>query len=164
MKGWLAVSALALLTVAGTVSANISVTDGSSTSFDVRGEIQPECKVANQSSNQATQLNLQSQEAQAAGSVAIWCNTGQDTASATYNSDNDGYLVNDNGSRIAYNLSIESNNSDLNLNSPQTIQQQTGAGFEGDAVSRQLSVLPQVTGFESAGNYRDTIQVTVSYN
>lgn len=164
MKGWQLAGVVTTLTFASMVNANMSVTDGNTTSFDIRGEIQPECKVANQSVNQATQLNLQSQQSQAAANVAIWCNTGQDTASATYTSANDGYLVNDSGNRIAYNLSVESNNGDFSLNDPQTLQQQSGSGFDGQGLSSQLFVLPQVSGFESAGHYRDTIQITVSYN
>lgn len=164
MKSWLNAGAFLSLSIAFTVNAEISVTDTSVTSFDIGGEIQPECKVANQSSSQATQLNLRSQEAQAAANVSVWCNTGQDTADATYSSANEGYLVNEEGNRIAYSIGLENNNSNFNLVSPQTIRQNVGNGENGQNTTSQLSILPQVTGFESAGAYRDTIQVTVSYN
>jgi spore coat protein U-like protein len=164
MKSWLRVFVGVSLATSTMATANIALTDDNTTSFDIAGEILPECKVTNQSSNQATQLNLASPDPQAATDVAIWCNTGQETANTTYSSANQGFLVNEQGNRIAYNLSLENSNGEFNLATAQTIQQRAGEGVDANGETQTLLIQPQVSGFETAGNYRDTVQITVSYN
>lgn len=156
----------ALLSTVAALSAHaeITVSDSDTTSFDIGGEILPECKVSNSASTSATSLDLTSTEAQNAASISIWCNTGQGTASTTYSSANAGFMVNENGQKIAYNLDIAGTASDLSLTSAQTINQASGAGVDGTDQARTVSIKPVVTGFEYAGVYSDTIEVTVSYN
>lgn len=150
--------------VALTAQADIAVTDTDTTSFDIGGEILPECKVSNSALSAATSLDLSSTDAQSAANVSIWCNTGQGTASTTYSSQNAGYLVNEDGKKIAYKIDIDGTASDLALTSDRTVNQQSGAGTDGADATKTVSIKPVVTGFEYAGTYSDTIEVTVAYN
>lgn len=145
-------------------NATISVSDTDQTSFDIGGQILPECKVSNYSPERSTSLDLSSSEAQTTASVSVWCNTGQGTASTTYASTNGGYLVNENGQQIAYSVDISGTANDLSLTSAQTVNQNAGSGVDGAEQTRTVSVKPIITGFEYAGTYSDTIEVTVSYN
>lgn len=147
-----------------TAHADIAVTDTDTTSFDIGGEILPECKVSNSALNAATSLDLSSTDAQTAANVSLWCNTGQGTASTTYSSENSGFLVNENGQKIAYNIDIAGTANDLSLTSAQTVNQQSGQGVDGADSTKAVSIKPIVTGFEYAGTYSDTIEITVSYN
>ncbi len=152
-------------TFALAANAAISVSDSETTSFDIGGQIDPECKVSNYSPERSTSLDLSSTEAQTTASVSIWCNTGQGTASTTYASTNGGYLVNEDGNQIAYLVDISGGTaSDMALTSPQSVNQVAGSGVDGSAASRAVMIKPQVNGFEYAGTYSDTIEVTVSYN
>jgi spore coat protein U-like protein len=157
---------IALLSTVAALSAqaNISVTDTDKTSFDIGGEIQPECKVSNSALSSATALDLSSTSAQTAANVSIWCNTGQAAASTTYSSQNAGFLVNETGKKIAYKIDIDGTASDLALTSDQVVSQESGQGVEGADASKSVSIKPVVTGFEYAGTYSDTIEVTVAYN
>lgn len=145
-------------------NATISVSDTDQTSFDIGGQILPECKVSNYSPERSTSLDLASSESQTTASVSIWCNTGQGTASTTYSSANAGFLVNENGQKIAYSVDISGTANDLSLTSDQTVNQVSGSGVQGAEQTRSVSVKPIITGFEYAGTYSDTIAVTVAYN
>ncbi len=145
-------------------SAAITVNDSNTSSFNIGGQILPECKVANFSPEQATALDLTSSTAQPSATVSVWCNTGQNSANTTYTSTNAGYLVDGTGNRIAYNLGIPGSASDLNLATPQTVSQSAGLGTAGESQDTTVSIIPQVNGFETAGAYSDTIAVTVSFN
>lgn len=153
-----------LLSVSVAVMAAVSLDDTNETSFDIGGTITAECKVANSTTNAATTLDLSSASAQNASTVYVWCNTGQNSANTTYASLNDGFLVSEEGSRIAYNINVGDQGNNLSLATPQTIQQLTGIGSNGDATTTDVAIIPQVSGFEDSGNYNDTISVTVSYN
>ena len=158
--------ALAFFTVAlscGSV-ASISVSDGQRTDIDVSGSIDPICKVSNNVRNRATKLDLSVSKRQRTNRIFIWCNTGQSTAQTTYSSLNQGYLVNANGNKIPYLVTIPQTISGADLTTPKTVSQRTGHGLKGQNKGRNVHIIPQVTGFEYAGTYRDTIRVTVSYN
>jgi len=156
---------LAVFIPVGTgVNANISLDDTNETSFDIGGNISAECKVTNTATDAAASLDLSSASAQNASSVAVWCNTGQNLANTTYASLNDGFLVSDSGNRIAYNINVGEQGSNLSLTSPQAVQQSNGTGINGDSFTTDVAIVPQVSGFETSGIYNDTISVTVSYN
>lgn len=157
---------LALISAVMTLTANaeIAVTDTDTTSFDIGGEILPECKVSSYSPERSTSLDLSSSEAQTTASVSLWCNTGQGTANTTYASANAGFMVNENGQKIAYTMDVSGTASDLSLTSAQTVRQISGSGVDGAQQTRSVKIKPIVTGFEYAGVYSDTIEVTVSYN
>lgn len=144
--------------------AAISLTDTSQSSFNIGGFISPECKVNNVANNTSTALDLTSTSAQTASSVSVWCNTGQSAANTTYASDNDGFLVNETGNRIAYNINVGDQGNDISLSTPQSISQQSGFGENGEEQVTDVAIVPQVNGLEFSGTYSDTISVTVSYN
>jgi spore coat protein U-like protein len=144
-------------------NATISVSDDNQTSFDIGGQILPECKVNNFSPERSTTLNLASGEAQTTASISLWCNTGQGTARTTYASANNGFMVSEEGQKIAYAIDISGTTNDMRLTSAQTVNQVAGQGVEGAEATRSVKVKPLITGFEYAGVYRDTIEVTVSY-
>lgn len=157
------ISLCGLLYPAIDASAQISLDATEQTSFDIGGSIAAECKVANQSSDIATTLDLGSSSAQNAATISVWCNTGQNTADTIYSSANNGFLVDDAGNQIAYNINVGDNANALSLATPQTVQQNSGAGTEGDSQRSNLAIIPQVNGFETSGSYSDTIAITVSY-
>lgn len=80
-------------TTAFCANATISVSDDDTTSFDIGGSIDAECKVSNYSPERSTTLDLASSTAQTTASISLWCNTGQGTARTTYSSLNNGYMV-----------------------------------------------------------------------
>lgn len=164
MKNFLRQAVLIGAMVPGLAMAKIVLTDTNQTSFDIGGEIAPECKVSNLSQEQSTALDLSSNQSQNAGNVSIWCNTGQNAADTTYSSANDGFLVNDNGNQIAYRVNVDGVTSELNLTTPQTVSQGAGIGVDGNDQASVVSIAPQISGLETAGSYTDTISVTVSYN
>lgn len=145
-------------------NAKISLEDTAQTSFDIGGEIAAECKVSNATSDNATSLDLSNAAAQTAGTLSIWCNTGQNVADTTYSSANNGFLIDESGNQIAYNINVGDQANSLSLSSPQTVQQANGSGTAGDTESTNVAIIPQVNGFESSGAYSDTISVTVTYN
>lgn len=145
-------------------NATISVSDTDQTSFDIGGQILPECKVNNTTTAGASTLNLASSDAQQVASVEIWCNTGQSTANTTYASTNNGVLRNENNQEIQYTVDISDTQSDVSLSSAQTFAQSSGSDVQGASVARTVAIKPVITGFEYAGTYSDTISVTVSYN
>ncbi|MCC2607419.1 Csu type fimbrial protein [Planctobacterium marinum] len=135
-----------------------------STSIEMGGTIEPTCKVRNNVKQRAVNLDLSSSRAQRTNNVFIWCNTGQSNAQATYNSLNGGYLRSENGDSIPYLFTVANTAANLSLTSPQTVTQRTGSGTAGKDKGRVIKVTPQINGFEYAGVYRDTIEVTVSFN
>lgn len=162
------IKTIAIITTAAALNANatISVDDNNQTSFDIGGEILPECKVNSTATDGATGLDLAATTAQDVASVEIWCNTGQSTASTTYSSANGGVLKNDthSGKDIAYLLDIADTSTGLSLTSDREVSQSAGSDVEGASVAKTVSIRPQVSGFEYEGSYSDTITVTVSYN
>ncbi len=157
---------LAILTTAATFAANasISVEDDATTNFEIGGTIPSECKVSSSALSGASSLDLSTTDAQNAATVSVWCNTGQASANTTYSSENDGRLFNsDRNEYISYLLDIGST-SNVNLNSDHVESQTAGSGTSGTSADTTIAIRPQVNGFESEGNYTDTITVTVSYN
>lgn len=144
--------------------AVMSVQSNDSVSIDITGTIEPLCRVRNNVKSRATNLDLSTATMQKTNNVFIWCNTGQSAASATYESENSGNLVNENGNTIPYLITVPKSGSNLSLATPQTITQRAGNGVNGSDKGRVVKVKPQVNGFEYAGTYRDTIKVTISYN
>ncbi|MCC2607276.1 hypothetical protein [Planctobacterium marinum] len=166
MNTFIKTIAFSTLATSLNVAATISVDDTEQTSFDIGGEILPECKVNRTQANGATSLDLASTNSQDVASVEIWCNTGQGTANTTYSSANGGVLKNDthSGKDIGYLLDISDTATGLSLTSDQEVNQSSGSDVKGDSVAKTVSIRPQVSGFEYEGSYSDTITVTVSYN
>ena len=142
----------------------ISVTDDNIALLDFGGSIDPVCKVRTNVKNRSLNLDLTSATRQRTSGIFIWCNTGQNQTQTTYSSDNDGFLVNENGNTIPYLIQIPQTLDNTSLATPQTVSQRTGSGTSGKDRGRNIRVIPQVTGFEYAGTYRDTIRVTVAVN
>ena len=153
-----------MLPLSGVVFAKISLEDTSQTSFDISGTISAECKVTNTVTDTANSLDLASATAQNASTVSVWCNTGQSAADTTYSSVNNGYLINETGNRIAYSINVGQQANNLSLASPQTIEQFSGIGVNGETIATDVAIVPQVNGFETSGAYSDTISVTVTIN
>lgn len=144
--------------------AAVSVSNGDIISINFGGDIEPVCKVRNNVKNRALNIDLTSATRQNTNNVLIWCNTGQSNAQTTYESLNGGNLVNENGNTIPYLIQINQTLDNSSLSVPQTVSQRAGSGVAGSDKGRIIRVIPQVTGFEFAGTYRDTIQVTVAVN
>lgn len=144
--------------------AAILVSNNDTTNVDFGGSIEPVCKVRTNYKTRSIELDLTSATRQRTSGIFIWCNTGQTNAQTTYSSLNGGNLVNENGNTIPYMIQINQTLNDTSLATPQTVSQRTGTGVNGDDKGRNIRVIPQVNGFEYAGTYRDTIQVTVAVN
>lgn len=155
--------AICLLPISSNFAA-ISVTDDNTAELDFGGSIEPVCKVRTNFRNRSINLDLTSSARQRTSGIFIWCNTGQSQAQTTYSSDNDGNLVNENGNTIPYLIQIPQTLDNTSLATPQTVSQRTGTGTSGQDRGRNIRVIPQVTGFEYAGTYRDIIRVTVAVN
>lgn len=166
MKTFLKTATLLSVVAAVNAHATILLTHTEQTSFLIGGNIAAECKVNSTAATNATSLDLSSSSAQNIANVEIWCNTGQSTASTTYESFNNGVLDNNThqGEDIAYLIDISETSSDLSLTSSQTVNQSASTGVNGASTSRTVSIKPQITGFEYEGAYSDTISVTVSLN
>ena len=162
-KLYIIVPIVAIELARGSLEA-VSVSNGDVTSVNFGGDIEPVCKVRNNIKNRSLRIDLTSSARQKTNSVFIWCNTGQSNAQATYESLNGGNLVNENGNTIPYLVQIPQTLDNASLGVPQTVSQRAGSGINGSDKGRNIRVIPQVTGFEFAGTYRDTIQVTVAVN
>lgn len=149
---------------AGACLAAMSADSSDSVSLDMSGTIEPMCKVRNNVKTRSLRLDLTSNKAQNTNNVFIWCNTGQNNASATYSSLNNGFLVNEHNQTIPYLLTVANTARNLSLISPKTVSQRAGSGTKGKDKGRVIKIEPQVNGFEYAGTYRDTISVTVSFD
>ena len=145
-------------------NADISVSDDDIALLEFGGSVNPVCKVRTNYRNRSINLDLSSSARQKTSGIFIWCNTGQSQAQATYESLNGGNLVNENGNVIPYMIQIPQTLDNTSLSTPQTVSQRAGTGVNGSDKGRNIRVIPQVTGFEYAGTYRDTIQVTVALN
>ena len=143
--------------------ANINTADTSSTTFHFGGTIAASCKVNSNASLNANSLNLLDNSAsQDIGTLEVWCNTGGN-ATTRYRSANQGFLVSGDN-KIPYSLSL---GQDENISlSQEHINNATtaGTGTDGQTEAQLLKVTTQGTGLDSAGDYSDTITVTVAYN
>ncbi|SHH75071.1 Csu type fimbrial protein [Ferrimonas marina] len=157
------VLALAALVSFGASAANIDVTATDNTSFDIGGTIAPTCKVDNFIGDRGD-LDLSESVRQNTASVSIWCNTGQATAKTTYSSLNNGFMEDANGNQIGYLVTVDGLFNDVDLTQDRSGNQLAGSGLNGGQQSRTVRITPQVTGFEYAGVYSDTISVTVAPN
>ena len=166
MKNFVKTIAVTSAAMALQANAVINVSDTQQTSFEIAGNIQPQCKITNTATALANTLNLASSEAQNVASIEIWCNTGQNNANTTYSSNNAGVLKNatHSGRDIAYLLDVSETQNGLNLATDQTVSQTSGIGINGETIARTIAIRPQVNGFEYEGTYSDTISVTVSIN
>ncbi|MFT4925533.1 MAG: spore coat protein U-like protein [Phenylobacterium sp.] len=144
--------------------AVVKVSDSNSTSFHFSGIIEASCKANGIADNNAANMALTSANtSQDIGTLQVWCNT-DNNASTKYTSANQGYLV-DGNNKIAYTLNVGESSGDIDLTN-EYINSNTSAGFgsNGDTESHRLSITPQTNGLDSAGQYSDTITVTVAYN
>lgn len=146
------------------VSADVSVTDTNTAVFNFGGTIEPMCKVKGNDNGQASTLNLaQNNTTQDIGTLEVWCNTGRN-ATTDYASANNGYLVSG-SNRIAYTLDVGDNVQNVDLSSGFTnANTEAGSDNTGSGKSQTLKITPQANGLEDAGQYSDTITVTVAYN
>ena len=148
---------------ASTVAA-IKVSDTNTAVFNIGGTIDPMCKVNSTGHANASSLIIdQSNTTQEVGTLRVWCNTGG-SATTKYSSANNGYLVSGQN-RVAYTLDVGNFASNVDLTSDYTASN-TAAGFDrnGASEAHTLKVTPLSTGLDAAGEYSDTITVTVSYN
>jgi spore coat protein U-like protein len=152
----------ALSSVAAT--AAIKVSDSNTAVFNIGGTIDAMCKVNSTGHANASSLVLdQNNATQEIGVLEVWCNTG-DNATTKYSSANNGFLVSGDD-KIAYTLDVGNFASAVDLATDYTADT-TAAGTDknGSAESHTLKITPQSTGLDAAGDYADTITVTVSYN
>ena len=143
--------------------ANVKVSDTASTTFHFGGTVAASCKVNNIAASGASNLTINGDNAaQNIGSLEVWCNTGNN-ASTQYTSANGGFLVSGDN-KIAYTLAV-GDGSEIDL-ARDYINSNTnaGTGSDGSTASHQLTITPKATGLDSAGEYSDTITVTVTYN
>lgn len=160
MKTIVAASALASMTA----TANISVSDTNTAVFNIGGTIEPMCKVNSVASASAQTLIFNETNAtQDIGTLAVWCNTGNN-ATTKYASANNGFLV-DGANKIGYTLDVGSIASAIDLTSEYTAANtDAGSDRNGTSSDHVLKITPKSTGLDYAGTYSDTITVTVSYN
>ena len=145
-------------------SAAIKVSDNNTAVFNIGGTIDPMCKINSQGHANAASLILdETNTTQEVGTLSVWCNTGSN-ATTKYSSANNGYLVSGEH-KIAYKLDVGNFVSNVALTSEYTASS-TQAGFDrnGASEAHALKVTPLSTGLDAAGDYSDTITVTVSYN
>ncbi|MCJ8272196.1 MAG: hypothetical protein MJK04_22705 [Psychrosphaera sp.] len=144
--------------------AAISVTDTNSASFDFGGTIEAMCKVNSTGSANASALVIdETNTTQDIGSLEVWCNTGSN-ATTKYASLNNGFLV-DGANKVAYTLDVGNFANNVDLSSEYTASAtEAGTDKTGTSKSHTLKITPLSTGLDMAGNYSDTITVTVSYN
>lgn len=157
-------STLATAIASVSATAAIKVSDNNTAVFNIGGTIDPMCKVNSQGHANAAALILDETNAtQEVGTLRVWCNTGGN-ATTKYASANNGYLVSGEH-RIAYTLDVGNFLSNVDLTSDYTASS-TSAGFDrnGASEAHALKVTPLSTGLDAAGDYSDTITVTVSYN
>ena len=145
-------------------SANISLSDTNSAVFNIGGTVDNLCKVKSNADSGASSILIDStQTLQDIGTLEVWCNTGESTTT-TYTSANSGFLVSG-ANKVAYTLNVGKLASDISLNRTYTAKNTAaGSGTEGDTELHALKIKPLSTGLEFAGQYADTITVTVSYN
>lgn len=154
----------ALSIVSLSAGAAVTVSDTNSASFNFSGNIEAMCKVKGTGSAAATALVIdQNNASQDIGTLEVWCNTGRN-ATTKYASANNGYLV-DGSNKIAYTLDVGNSANAIDLTQDYT-NANTDAGSDGlgSGKSHALKITPQTSGLDAAGQYSDTITVTVSYN
>ena len=146
------------------VAAQVSVTDTQTTSFNFGGTVEVACKVSSISSSQASNLVLNGTGAtQNIGTLEVWCNNGQN-ANTEFVSANNGFLVNG-SERIAYTLDVGTVANGVDLSNNFTAENtEAGSGPEGTSKTHALKITTQENGLTTAGQYSDTITVTVSHN
>lgn len=144
--------------------AAVDVSDSNTASFNFGGTIAAMCKIKSSDTAGASNIALaQSNAAQDIGTVEVWCNTGRN-ATTEYASANNGFLVSG-SEKIAYTLNVADNASNIDLASDYiNNDSQAGSDISGTTHTQKLQITPQANGLESAGDYSDTITVTVTYN
>ncbi|MFT4926739.1 MAG: spore coat protein U-like protein [Phenylobacterium sp.] len=160
LKSILVASAVTSMSAA----SQITVSDTNTAIFNIGGTIDAMCKVNSTGSAGASSLLIdETNTTQDIGTLAVWCNTGRN-ATTKYASANNGFLV-DGSNKVAYTLDVGSIASDIDLATDYTASA-TAAGTDKTGTSEDhiLKITPLSTGLDAAGNYSDTITVTVSYN
>jgi spore coat protein U-like protein len=142
----------------------ISESDTNTAVFNFGGTVEEICKVKSAGTASASSLVIDSSNtAQTIGTLEVWCNTGR-SASTKYASSNNGYLVNGDN-QIAYTLAVGDLATDMDLSQAQVLSAtDAGSDTKGSAKEHVLKIKPVTTGVDLAGDYSDTITVTVSYN
>ncbi|MCJ8272195.1 MAG: hypothetical protein MJK04_22700 [Psychrosphaera sp.] len=145
-------------------TAAITVSDTNSAVFIIGGTIESMCKVNSDSSANASSLIIdETNTSQDIGTLEVWCNTGSN-ATTKYSSLNNGFLV-DGVNKVAYTLDVGNFANNVDLSSEYTASAtEAGTDNTGTSQSHALKITPLSTGLDMAGNYSDTITVTVSYN
>lgn len=163
LKATLSVSVFTAMAVTATVTATVSDSDTDTAVFNLGGTIEETCKVKGTKNANISSLVIDSSNtAQEIGRLEVWCNTGRN-ATTKYSSANDGYLVNGNN-KVAYTLDIGNEANDLDLSREYTVSStEAGSGVTGETKAQTLKIKPLATGLDIAGEYSDTITVTVSY-
>ncbi len=147
-----------------TATANISVSDTNTAVFNIGGTIEPMCKVKSVASLNAQSIVLDENNAtQEIGTLEVWCNTGR-SATTKYASANSGFLVSGD-KKIGYTLDVGALASAVDLSNEYTASNTTaGSDSSGTTAGHTLKITPKSNGLDYAGDYSDTITVTVSYN
>lgn len=165
MKTLLKTALIASAFTSMAATAAISDSDTNTAVFNIAGTVQDTCKVKSNSAANASSLVIDStQTLQSIGTLEVWCNTGRN-ATTTYSSANKGKLVNADNKEVAYTLDVGNIQSGINLSTDYTAAStDAGTGVSGASNSHDLKIKPLSTGLEYAGEYTDTITVTVSPN
>jgi len=153
---------IALLTSI-TADTAVSKSDNSTAVFNFGGTINEICKIKSVGTLGASSLVIDSSNiAQSVGTLEVWCNNGRNP-STNYVSSNNGYLVSGNN-QIPYTLAVGSISNELDLSTAQKINAtEAGSGKTGTGKIYELKIKPTTTGLDLAGDYSDTITVTVGY-
>ena len=155
---------IASMVASMSTTAAISVSDTNSAVFNIGGTIEAMCKVNSTGSAGASSLVIdESNTTQDIGTLEVWCNTGRN-ATTKYSSANNGFLV-DGSNKIAYTLDVGNFANSIDLASDYTASAtEAGSDKNGTSKAHALKITPISTGLDYAGEYSDTITVTVSYN
>lgn len=157
------IKTLVALAVFNSVAANAAEEDAT-TSFSIGGTIESTCTVTSTQAVGITDLDLTSASSQSLGSINVWCNNGE-TSTTTYQSENGGVLQTASDDEIAYKLVLGGETVEFDASGAASLNPTTaGTGTGGTTASTTVNVIPEVTGLEAAGNYTDTITVTVTAN
>ncbi|PYE33254.1 hypothetical protein DFP83_10491 [Idiomarina fontislapidosi] len=155
-----------LFTTTAAVAEQMDLSNTDTTSFTVNGTVEKVCKVDNSSGPSKT-IALDG-IATAGFGVGFWCNTSA-MPTITYSSQNGGVLALNNDPQAGFIPYTMDHGSavGVSLTSPYSMAgngNMVGNNTNGDLHRRTLKVSPAPTGYERAGDYSDTITVTVTPN
>jgi len=164
MKTLLKTTLIAATIASLNANAAISVGDTTSAVFNFGGTIEKKCKVKSTTTGvQALTLDENS-GAQSIGTLDVWCNMTGSNVITTYSSANGGKLK-DGNNTIGYTLAVGGIESGIELDQDYSVGGTTaGTGRTGTSTAHILTINPETNGLDTAGDYSDTITVTVSFN